>query len=156
MIAKLGTCLLTLPLDDLLVALSVFHVLSVNGVPEEHQALFVPVVPILMVLVRRCVRHFIKKQSVAQSSYHVVLYQALSILESMCYFNDVMVSVGVWCSRDAQSFLSHGVYATLSLFIYHPLCSKDHTAFMYSVSIITYSIFNASEKNVAARVRSDL
>ena len=109
MIAKLGTCLLTLPLDDLLVALSVFHALAVNGVPEEHQALFVPVVPILMVLVRRCVRHFIKKQSVAQSSYHVVLYQALSIL-----------------------------------------------AFMYSVSIITYSIFNASEKNVAARARSDL
>lgn len=101
MIAKLGTCLLTLPLDDLFVALSVFHSLSVNGVPEEHQALFAPIVPILMVLVHRSVRHFIRKRSVEQSSNHVVLYQALSILESMCYFNDVMVPVGVRCSRDA-------------------------------------------------------
>ena len=185
--------MLKLPGEDLLLFITVLCYLTAGGVAEENQSLLAPVVPVLMHIVRHCMRAILKAETKGSSSAGVAgvagvaentgnntgnnttnttnttnatqtlitdsanpytrdtLYNVLYVLEGMCFFNDVMVPVGPPCCPHPQSFLSHGVYTTLAAFIYHPVFSKDRTAFSYAVNIITYSVFRAREKNVLLR-----
>lgn len=192
--AKLVASVLKLPGEDLLLFITVLCYLTAGGVAEENQSLLAPVVPVLMHIVRHCMRAILKAESKGSSSAGVAgvsdntgntgnsgnntvnetannttnatqtlvtdsanpytrdtLYNVLYVLEGMCFFNDVMVPVGPPSCPHSQSFLSHGVYTTLAAFVYHPIFSKDRTAFSYAVNIITYSVLRAREKNVLLR-----
>ena len=159
--------MLKLPMEDLLLFISILRYLTAKGVVDENQSLFEPVVPVLMYIVHHCMRSILEGETtyVSKPDNSLVnphdddtsgpfsrdtLYNVLYVLEGMCFFNDVMVPVISPCFSHPQNFLAHGLYSTLATFIYNPVLYRDRAALSYAVNIITYSVFNAREKNVSS------
>lgn len=66
--AKLIAGMLKLPGEDLLLFITVLCYLTAGGVAEENQSLFAPVVPVLMHIVRHCMRAILMAETKGSSS----------------------------------------------------------------------------------------
>lgn len=69
--AKLIAGMLKLPGEDLLLFITVLCYLTAGGVAEENQSLFAPVVPVLMHIVRHCMRAILMAETKGSSSVGV-------------------------------------------------------------------------------------
>lgn len=66
--AKLIAGMLKLPGEDLLLFITVLCYLTAGGVAEENQSLLTPVVPVLMHIVRHCMRAILMAETKGSSS----------------------------------------------------------------------------------------
>jgi len=142
--------LLELSGSQLFVALTVFRILSQYGVTEEFQPLFTPLIPILHLIIRYCMKfHVSQGNSTNPTDFtHDVLYCSLQILLNLTHTNDLMVPVGLRRVLQLQTLLSYHVYDTLVLFIHHPSYSNDCISTQFAVASLCYSVLIATEQNV--------
>ena len=93
--SRLRDQLLELPGSLLFVALNVFRILTQHGVTEEFQPLFTPLIPILHLIIRYCMKyHMSQGDAINPTDFtHDVMYCCLQILLNFTHTNDLMVPV---------------------------------------------------------------